>query len=290
MKKNNTKNIVVVVLTFNRLNILKGCLKSIQRLDYPVKKIVIVNNFSTDGTANFLSKYSSNKKISVFNRTINDGAAGGFNFGIKEALKHKPEAILLVDDELVLKKDSLTELINYFDSKTLLNSLILDYYHPKTIPFGLFDLKSGRGYNNLSEINSFKVVNCLNPWNATLVPSNVFKKIGLIDEKLFMSGEGDDFDHRAVLAGYKVITVCKSRAFMRKRGAHTKIIGNIGFISMPSPTAFYYTVRNTVVLRRRYKRLSNQFDKYSHFYKVFYFKLPNLIYYPSYFSFCLCGL
>jgi len=285
MTKYTRQKIVVVILTYNRLKIFKDCLRSVLCQSYPIVKIIVINNFSNDGTAEFLDIVFRDNRIVYFNRNINDGPAGGFNFGIKEAFKYDPDSLLLVDDEVILEKHCLAELVKYLDHRTLVNSLILDYYNPKSIPFSLFDVKTGRGYANLSDIENLKTVNSLNPWNATLIPTGVFKEIGLIDENLFMRGEGDDFEHRAILAGFKFVTVCKSRAFMKKKDVSVRVFGKMGFISIPPPSTLYYMVRNTIILRKRYKKLRKQFRKYSSHYNFLYFKLPNIIYYPSYFLF-----
>ncbi len=42
----------VIVPTFNRLEYLKRCLASFQRIDFPNYEIVVVNDGSSDGTKN----------------------------------------------------------------------------------------------------------------------------------------------------------------------------------------------------------------------------------------------
>lgn len=43
-----------VVVTYNRLALLKECLDALDKQTYPIHKIVIVDNCSTDGTGAFL--------------------------------------------------------------------------------------------------------------------------------------------------------------------------------------------------------------------------------------------
>lgn len=62
-----------VVVTYNRLSLLKECLSALENQTYPIQRIVIVDNCSTDGTSEFLdsltgykvSDYSTPKKILV---------------------------------------------------------------------------------------------------------------------------------------------------------------------------------------------------------------------------------
>ena len=56
--------IAAVVVTYNRLALLKECLDAISRQTYQVYKMVVVNNASTDGTTEFLQKID-NKHLFV---------------------------------------------------------------------------------------------------------------------------------------------------------------------------------------------------------------------------------
>ena len=40
----------VVVVTYNRLELLKECLEQVENQTIPAKKVIVVNNASTDGT------------------------------------------------------------------------------------------------------------------------------------------------------------------------------------------------------------------------------------------------
>ena len=54
-------NYSVIVVTFNRLDLLKICLEQISRQTLPFAHTVVVDNCSTDGTAAFLEEYTQNR-------------------------------------------------------------------------------------------------------------------------------------------------------------------------------------------------------------------------------------
>ena len=80
MKKTQT---AAVVVTYNRLEMLKDCLGALERQTVPCD-ILVVDNASTDGTKEFLE---GTWNVSCIRMKENTGGAGGFNTGMKEAVK-----------------------------------------------------------------------------------------------------------------------------------------------------------------------------------------------------------
>ncbi|TKF73103.1 glycosyltransferase [Vibrio sp. F13] len=89
------KKIVAVIVTYNRLALLK---KAIERLRTQTRKlddIIIINNSSTDGTKEWLEAQSD--LITITQENL--GGSGGFFTGIEEALKGGYDWIFLADDD-----------------------------------------------------------------------------------------------------------------------------------------------------------------------------------------------
>ena len=95
-------HIHVVIVTYNRLDKLKHTLECYDRQTYPPQEIIVVDNHSSDKTAEYLEDWSSqNSDISkiVITTEYNLGGAGGFAIGMQEALKHGAEWIWISDDD-----------------------------------------------------------------------------------------------------------------------------------------------------------------------------------------------
>ena len=73
--------IIAVVVTYNRRELLKRNIHSLRQQDSPLSAIVVVNNGSTDGTAEWLAEQHDLKVVSQ----ENVGGSGGFYTGIREA-------------------------------------------------------------------------------------------------------------------------------------------------------------------------------------------------------------
>ena len=111
MKKVSNKKIVAIVVTYNRCKLLEECIEALLNQLYDGLDVLVVDNNSDDGTEDFIKKkYKNNKRIIYKNTHANLGGAGGFNFGMKEAIKLKYNYLWLMDDDTIVKEDSL---INY---------------------------------------------------------------------------------------------------------------------------------------------------------------------------------
>lgn len=103
--------ITAVVVTYNRLELLKKCIESVLSQTSPCD-ILLVDNASTDGTfkwANCLAQ--NNGRVHYINTGSNLGGAGGFNLGIKWAAEHGYSHVWLMDDDTLPKSDALEKLI-----------------------------------------------------------------------------------------------------------------------------------------------------------------------------------
>ncbi|MDE6601323.1 MAG: glycosyltransferase [Lachnospiraceae bacterium] len=99
-------NYAVVLVTYNRLELLRECLEQIENQTVPAKKIIVVNNASTDGTTEYLRKYRENDaRYRIITCAENLGGAGGFEKGIQASVQEKTDCILMIDDDAILEKD-----------------------------------------------------------------------------------------------------------------------------------------------------------------------------------------
>jgi GT2 family glycosyltransferase len=107
--------IAAVVVTFNRLHLLKECVDSIRRQTRTLDEIIVVNNSSTDGTIEWLNRQ---KDLTVITQE-NMGSAGGQYTGIKTAFEKRHDWIWCMDDDTEPFNDALEKLIPKMPSQTL---------------------------------------------------------------------------------------------------------------------------------------------------------------------------
>lgn len=96
----------IVIVTYNRKELLCECLECVQRQRVQASSIIIINNASTDGTGVYLETFSEkNPIVDVINLPQNIGGAGGFAKGIERAVEKNVECVLLIDDDAMIADD-----------------------------------------------------------------------------------------------------------------------------------------------------------------------------------------
>lgn len=133
-------SVCAVIVTYNRLDKLKKTLASYSAQILPPKYLVVVNNASTDGTADFLNGWQnveeSFKKI-VITSDENLGGSGGFYLGQEKAITLDADWILLADDDAYPEPDYLEGLLAYINK-----------HNSKDISIVCGKVKQGNSYVN----------------------------------------------------------------------------------------------------------------------------------------------
>lgn len=110
-----TPRVVAVVVTWNRRELVEECLAALQAQSSRPAAVVIVDNASDDGTADYLADCLENQSeqwLQVISLSHNTGGAGGFTAGIQAALAHAPDLIWLLDDDTIPTPDAAAKLVS----------------------------------------------------------------------------------------------------------------------------------------------------------------------------------
>lgn len=101
----------VVVVTFNRLKLLKECIDSLLAQSTYISQVFVIDNNSTDGTGEFLKRNNNDILVSETLKK-NVGGAKGFEYGVKKAMeKGNGDYIWIMDDDTIPQDNALRELM-----------------------------------------------------------------------------------------------------------------------------------------------------------------------------------
>ncbi|WP_394205548.1 glycosyltransferase family 2 protein [Lactococcus chungangensis] len=108
----NMKKVSAVVVTYNRIELLKENIESLLNQNTKsLNNIIIINNNSTDGTKEYLETIN-NKCVKIYHLNENIGGAGGFNYGMRKFIEETTDDFVwIMDDDTIPKLNALSELI-----------------------------------------------------------------------------------------------------------------------------------------------------------------------------------
>jgi len=99
--------VAAVIVTYNRVAKLERVLESVAAQSARPEWIVVVDNASTDGTAEYLAAQRERLGLDVLSLPTNTGGAGGFSAGMKHAYELGADAVWIMDDDCYPEPDAL---------------------------------------------------------------------------------------------------------------------------------------------------------------------------------------
>lgn len=231
MNEIDKTKVAAVVVTYNRLTMLKECIDSLRTQTYKNFTIVIINNGSTDGTTEYLQTQTD---LIVINQK-NVGGAGGFHRGMKYMYDNKEfDALWMMDDDGLAAPDQLAKLIKYSRKYNSMycNALVINRNNRDR-------LCSGRKYDSIALDKTEFIPDTMFPFNGTFVWRCVIERIGLIKKEMFIWGDEREYTARVKHAGYKIGTVTQARhyhpAFKGKTSNVIPFVSKWKVVLKPSP-------------------------------------------------------
>lgn len=203
MIENLKPKVLALVVTYNRLEMLKECLSSIKEQTYRNFDILVVNNGSTDGTKEYLDTLND---IYVINQE-NVGGAGGFYSGMKFMFEREEyEALWMMDDDGIANSNQLEYLVIYSNKYHVdySNALLLNRDDKNIIN----DTKEVYDKEKMDQIEYIDGYIC--PFNGTLCYRSVIEKVGLIKKEMFIWGDEREYKLRVLKNGFKIGTITRA--------------------------------------------------------------------------------
>ncbi len=219
----NYPKVFIVILNYNGKDVIKKCLASVFKIDYPNFEVVVVDNNSADGSLE-LAKTNFSKANFIKNET-NLGFSAGNNVGIRFALERMADYVLLLNNDTEVEKDFLAKLIEVGKKNKnfgLLSPVIFDQNKKIWFSGGRISWLRMKSFHKTKAVTKDYYESEFITGCAMLARSEVFKKIGLLDEDYFLYWEDADFSARAGKSGFKNIVVSGSWVYHFEKSEETQ--------------------------------------------------------------------
>lgn len=246
-------NVTVVVVTYNRLSLLKRCISALQAQTCTPATMIVVNNASTDGTQRYIDDLAGEhpNQIRAMHLDENTGGAGGFSEGLRLALANGGDWIWMMDDDAEPHSEALQELMKVADNPAnLYGSLAVNGGDTSwsTTLLG----KDQRVVDKAADVPDRSRVQSL-PFLGFLVHRDLVNRIGLPDAGYFIAADDIEYCMRAERAGAEIIIAGKSRIEHPKSDRYiARVPGrNLVCLKLP-PWKRYYDTRNRLLIARKY--------------------------------------
>lgn len=241
-------HVAVVVLSWNRKEDTLACLRSLSAVEYVPLDVVLVDNCSSDGTAEAVRLGFPD--VVVLETGANLGYAEGNNVGLWHALNANVDYVLLLNNDTEVAPDFVSEMVNAVEQMPqvgIAGPTIYYWDRPTTIwaAGGSIDWRRGdaqlmgldeedRGqYTAVHEVDY--VTGC-----ALLIRREAAERAGLLDPRFFMYYEETEWCVRVARAGYKIVHVPRSHVWHKISPAQ----------QADSPRVHYYMTRNRLLFLR----------------------------------------
>lgn len=237
--------VTAVILNTNRKEDTLACLESLSIQERPIDRILVLDNQSTDGSAQAIAdRYP---QVRVLDLAANKGYAGNNNVGISAALEEGADWLLILNEDVVLHPKAAGELLTAAISLPevgFVGPMVYHFDEPEIIQSagGMMTknwLSAHRGQNQADQGQFARVEPVA--WVsgcAFLVRRELIEDLGAIDERFFYYWEETEWCLRARAHGWIVLFVPSAKVWHKGVQRNYK----------PSTNTTYYWTRNWLLL------------------------------------------
>ncbi len=236
--------IAVVVVNWNGWRDTLEALRSLRASAYPHWTFYIVDNASSDGSARELAAHAPEARL--IRNVANQGFAGGCNTGIAAALADGTDAVFLLNNDALVQPDTLGSLASASQARPdAVLGAVVRYKGSGELQFFGSRMDAGTGAPvwfrepaDEGELGHMLIPTDFVFGAALFAPARVFERVGLFDERFFLTYEETDWCYRARAAGSACFVV---------RDAVVEHVGSASLGSAASPLQAYFLQRNRLL-------------------------------------------
>ena len=233
----SSPKVSIIIVNYNGKELLQKCLDSLLKVNYDNFEIILVDNNSTDGTVEFITKnYPS---LIIIKLDSNKGFAEPNNVAAKIS---KGKYLLFLNNDTVVTPNFISEMVKVMetDKKIAVCQSLLLKPDGSVDSSGDFIDHLGVVYNSKTKIDEIREVSSARG-ASMLVRSDIFEKLDGFDQKFFVTFEDVDLCWRSWILGYRVLIIPTSIVYHEGGITIKKIKSEIAFHGFKNQLAMKIT-------------------------------------------------
>ena len=239
-------SVAAVIITYNVENDFK---ERINKLKGKVDEIIVVDNGSKAETINMLKELE--KEVTVIYLEDNKGIASALNKGIKYSIEKGYNWILTLDHDSIITDNMIKNMLTCYEG---LNNELKEKV-AMLVPVHVEEKEYQNGSNINEEKDSNSYIEVLTEiTSGALTKAEIYKNVGMYDEKLFIDLVDHDYCLSLNKKGFKIIQV-NNATLIHNLGESVKksVLGLKMIPTNHSPLRRYYMSRNRHYIWDKYK-------------------------------------
>lgn len=247
----SAQNAHIILINWNSLADTRRCLRALRELRDTPGHIWIVDNGSTDGSADAIAAWlaSSTLPTTLIRTGENLGFGGGCNVGIRHALDAGATALWILNNDAIVHKDALNALLAELQSNAqvgAVGSVIYDLEHPqKVLVWGGGHVLSWLGLAHHAKRALPAAQLDYLTGASLLLRREALEQVGLFDDdQFFMYWEDTDLCYRLRAQGWQLAVAADSHIWHQ----HSSSLGH------DHPLKDYYVTNSAGHFLSRYAR------------------------------------
>ena len=233
----SSPKVSIIIVNYNGKELLQKCLDSLLKVNYNNFEIILVDNNSTDGTVEFITK--NHPSIMLIKLDSNKGFAEPNNVAAKIS---KGKYLLFLNNDTVVTPNFISEMVKVMetDKKIAICQSLLLKPDGSVDSSGDFIDHLGVVYNSKTKIDEIREVSSARG-ASMLVRSDIFEKLDGFDQKFFITFEDVDLCWRSWILGYRVLIIPTSIVYHEGGITIKKIKSEIAFHGFKNQLAMKIT-------------------------------------------------
>ena len=249
--------VFIILINWNNSKETLECLQSLESVLYVNFHVLVIDNASGDNSREHLDAWKPDYRYTVLQNRENKGFTGGNNTGIRYALAHSADYILLLNNDTIVDKHFLTYLVDDMEAHPkvgIAGPSIYFYDKPKVLWFNGGTISLGKFVGSIQHVDMGKkqkkdlaedtgfITGC-----ALMGRAQMWQEVGYFDQRFFLYFEDADINIRARGLGWGIRLVPNAKIWHK---VSVTTLGQLG-----APKILYYHYRNAHLLVKKHASL-----------------------------------